>query len=435
MMKKRMRYVCLLVVIAFVLTGCVQPQNPSTQGTQPGSDAQVAADPAACLNRETGQNIYFVAGNDYYDLYANYSYKSGPEVQLFSREYIDPKAIQVTADIQADYQVFVLEQPVERSLISYKIVEENGGRRLDAMSEGFFPLYLYQSYAGMDWSELTERYQTWQNTSENDEEDGEENKKKAAWKAFNDMETDYAEEYMSLKQEDLPIFYYYAIYFFITNAQVEETLRTLHVTIGETTYDVDIGQINIRLTPGIENADQLLELSYASVCLTNSFPYGEGIERCQSAIYRVAESVTLTGLDFLENSLSTAHILDVTVSIGDLDTDVGTNQATSIQWDGKTPILLEQGKYVGLVITFQDDRLKEIDYHGKFYPVLELEYNGESYQRVSEIPLFRLYGDVWLLYAMGLDGLDMESYFNNYYYKFINTWRSQVSREPWEGGN
>lgn len=426
MMKKRMRYVWLLVVMALALTGCGVGE--------PVVNDPVESDPAACLNRETGQDIYFVAGNDYYDLYAYYASIPGPEILLFSREYIDPETIQVTADIQADYQVFVHEQPVERSLISYRIVEEDSGRRLDIMSEGFFPLYLYQSYAGMDWAELTERYQTWQDTPEDDEEDGEENKKKAAWKAFNDMETDYAEEYMSLKQEDLPVFYYYTIQFCVTNVHVKETLRTLHVTIGETTYDVEIGQINIQPAPNAEDAYELLDFSRASVYLTNSFPYGEGIETCLSTVYRVVKSVTLTGLDFLENSLSTAQILDVTVSIGDLDTDVGTDQATSIQWDGKTPILLEQGKYVGLVITFQDDRLKEIDYHGKFYPVLELEYNGENYQMVSEIPLFRLYGDVWLLYAMGLDGLDMESYFNDYYYKLINTWRSQVSREPWEGG-
>lgn len=431
MMKKRLRYVWLLLM-TLVLTGCGVSDPVASN---PIASNPVNSDPAACLNQETGESIYFYAGNDYYDLYPSCSWIPGPEIQLLSREYIDPETIRVTADIQADYQVYISEQTVERSLISYKIVEEADGRRLDAISEGMFPLYLYQSYAGMDWAELTERYQTWQNTPEDDEEDGEENKKKAAWKAFNAMETDYAEEYMSLKQEDLPVFYYYTIQFCITNAQVEETLRTLQVTIGETAYDVDIGQINIQPAPNVENANQFLNFSHTSVYLTNSFPYGEGIETCLSTVYQVVEPVTLTGLNFLKNSLSTAQILDVTVSIGDLDTDVGTEWATSIKWDGKTPILLEQGKYVGLVITFQDDRLKEINYHGKFYPVLELEYNGESYEMAEEIPLLRLYGDIWLLYAMGLDELDMESYFNDYYYKLINTWRSQVSQEPWEGGN
>lgn len=436
MMKKQIRYVWLLVVISLVFAGCVRSQNPSTQGTQSDSNNQVSSDPAACLNRETGEGIYFYAGNDYYDLYPSCSWTPGPEIQLFSREYINPKTIQVTADIQADYQVYVHEQSIERSLISYKIVEEADGRRLDAMSEGMFPLYLYQSYAGMDWTELANRYQTWLNTPEYDEEeDGEQDKKKAAWKAFNNMETDYVEEYMSLTAEDLPVCYYYTIQFCIMNAQEEETLRTLHVTIGETTYDVDIGQINIRPTPSIENADQLLEFFNKRIYLTNNFPYGEGIETCMSAVYRVTETVTLTGLNFWENSLSTAQILDVIVSIGDLDTDVGTEWATSIKWDGKTPVLLEQGKYVGLVITFQDDRLKEINYHSKLYPVLELEYDGKSYQMIEEIPMLRLYGDIWLQYAMGLDGLDMESYFNDYYYKLIDTRHSQVSREPWEGGN
>ena len=78
--------------------------------------------------------------------------------------------------------------------------------------------------------------------------------------------------------------------------------------------------------------------------------------------------------------------------------------------------------------------MKEINYHSNLYPVLEFECDGITYELGSEIPLYRHYSDTWLLYAIGLDGVDMESYFIDYYYVQVSNWRSDVELTPWGSG-
>lgn len=76
--------------------------------------------------------------------------------------------------------------------------------------------------------------------------------------------------------------------------------------------------------------------------------------------------------------------------------------------------------------------MKELNYHGKLYPVFEFECGGETYELLQEIPFLRTQWDEWILYAAGLDGIDMESYYNNYYYLTAEeNWRYEVDLTPW----
>ena len=114
----------------------------------------------------------------------------------------------------------------------------------------------------------------------------------------------------------------------------------------------------------------------------------------------------------------------------EIEADLGNG--IEIQWDGISPIYVEKGKYVTFFMTFQDDRLKEINYHSNIYPVYKFEYDQASYEIITEIPLYRYYTDKWLLYAIGLDDLNMESYFNDYHYQTATeVWRKDVILTPW----
>ena len=76
--------------------------------------------------------------------------------------------------------------------------------------------------------------------------------------------------------------------------------------------------------------------------------------------------------------------------------------------------------------------MKEINYHSKLYPVFEFECDNSAYEIITEIPLYRYYTDKWLLCTIGLDGLNMESYFNDYYYLSpAENWRYDVDLTPW----
>ena len=452
-MKKQQRLICLLLaLVLFLLPGCTADRPDATEDTtgsaQEASTADVSdvtEDTAGAVQENSGtkgpdatqQNeIYFAAGNDYYDLYYRYSWMPGPEITLLSSEHIDPECIQVSADIKAKYSVFVYEQETGRGLTKYQIVGEEGSRYAYEMEvvPHALPLYIYQTYAGMDWAELGRLYTEYSELREKYEnQEATLDEMNAAGDRYWDADAEYVAEYSKINVEDIPEYYLYTISFYIDAAEEEELFTTVQVTIGDTVYDVNIGEIYIRLNSDTDTnsaAHDYLSFTNGSPLWLNCYPYGSGIEKCQSTTYYAKTALTLTGLRFLENTKSSAQVLDVVAVISD---DPYSGAGIEIEWDGVTPIYMEQGKYVTLHMTVQDERLKEINYHSSIYPVLEFECDGAVYEQVGEIPLFRYYNDRWLLYAMAVGGLDMESYFNDYHYLTVNeVWRNDVDLTPWE---
>lgn len=451
-MKKQHRLICLmLALVLFLLPGCAADRPDATEDTTGAAQEASTADVLDAMEDTTGaaqetsatkgpdatqQNeIYFAAGNDYYDLYYYYSSMPGPQIWILSSEHIDPESIRVSADIKAKYSVFVHEQETGRGLTKYQIVGDEGSRYAYEMEVEPYalPLYIYQTYAGMDWAELGRLYTEYAELREKyDKQEATLDEMKEAGNRYRDADAEYVAEYSKINVEDIPEYYLYTISLYIDAAEEEELFTTVQVTIGETVYDLNIGEIFIRPNADTDtnsSAHDYLSFVNSSPLWLNCYPYGSGIEKCESSTYCAKTALTLTGLRFLENTTSSAQVLDVVTVISD---DPYSGAGIEIEWDGVTPIYVEQGKYVTLHMTFQDDRLKEINYHSSIYPVWKFECDGAVYEQVEEIPLFRAYGDRWLLYAMGIGGLDMESYFNDYHYLTVNeVWRNDVDLTPW----
>lgn len=432
-MKKKIAMLCLAVFVFCLLPGCSADLSETTRDTTGIAETK---HPSEVLNVPNQKDIYFATGNDYYDLYCGYSWVPGPEITLLTREYIDPESIQVSVDIQADYSVYVHEQ--ERgagSLITYEVVESEGKREVNEITRGdnAFPLYLYQSYYGIDWVEVGKTYAVYLDLYEKQEtaEIGAE-QVASARDRYNYAVTEHINEYSCLNASDLPRYFEYLIQIKISNAEVEETLTTVQVTVGDAVYDVNIGEVIIRpffeLSTGYDGYNYL-SIKTSPPLWLSCYPYGNGIEECRTEIFYAEQALTLTGLHFLDNTTSSLTVLDVIAFISD-DPDSGIG--IEVEWDGESPIYIEQGKHVTLYITVQDDRMKEINYHSKLYPVWEFECNGAAYEVVSEVLAYRFFTDKWLQYAIGMDGLDMESYFNDYYYlQPANNWRNDVDLTPW----
>lgn len=422
-MKNAKRFVCILILICFFTAGCTPDDSPSS-------------DPADVIQGANQESIFFLAGNDYYDLYCYYSFVPGPEIMLLSRENISEENIHVSLDIQAKYTVSIREQETGASLTTYDIYEKDGTREVTETSANLyaFPLYLYQTYAGMDWDNVGKLYEEYRSAEESHKAgELDIDQVEAALSAYNYAATEYVSEYMELETEDLPTFHKYLIQIAITRAEVEETLKSVQITINDTVYDVNIGEIHIRPDSSDDGSGDYLKTTLSSPLWLNCYPYGSGIEQCQSNTFCAETPVTITGLHFWENTLSTVNVLDVSVVLSDDENSAFLGDGIEIKWDGKTPIYVEQGKFITLFLTVQDDRMKEISYHSKLYPVIEFECNGNSFELASEIPLCRHYTDNWLLYSIGLDGLDMESYFNDYYYVAVSNWRNNISLKTWDG--
>lgn len=438
-MKRIIAFLTVLISILILCSGCT-PNEPIVDNPTnvPVADSPTnnpaVKNPANVLSVDNPRDIYFATGNDYYDLYADYSLVPGPEITLLSREYIDPDSIHVSVDIQADYSVFVTPQETGASLTTYSVFENDEKRVAQEVSRGVhdFPLYLYQTYAGIDWADVGQKYMEYYDImAKHAAGEAAADQVETALNQYNYAATEFINDYSQLAVDDLPTYYEYLIQVFIDRVEIDEEFTTVQVTIDDTVYDVEIGKVYIRQSPEVQSGRDYFSTAIGSPYWLNSFPYGRGVEQCQSATFLAKEAITLTGLRFLENTTSTAKVLEIVAVIADDEAEAYMGNGIKIKWDGITPIYVEKGKYVTFHMTFQDDRLKEINYHSSIYPVFELEYDQASYEVITEIPLYRYYTDKWLLYAIGLDDLDMESYFNDYHYQTVTEiWRNDVILTP-----
>ena len=213
-MRKLTEFICLLVALLLFLpactTGnpfvdglpCTKEENEPTAGTVKDSQSTIA-------NESEQNEVYFATGNDYYDLYVGYSWVPGPEIYLFSKEYIDPNSIQVSANIEAEYMVNVTAQETDASLTSYEIIESDGKRNAILLSADMYdiPLYVYQTYAGMDWIELGKMYSACCELREKYEADkASYDQVISAQDHYNYVATEYITEYSELNVEDIAVF-------------------------------------------------------------------------------------------------------------------------------------------------------------------------------------------------------------------------------------
>ena len=431
-MKKKIALFCVAALVFCLLPGCSADRPEITTDAAETTVIPEETTAADVFDVPGRKDIYFATGNDYYDLYWYYSWIPGPEIRVLTRK---PVNIRVYLDIQAEYTVSVFPQERGRSLTTYVVKEQEGMRVATPTLGGAhdFPAFIYQTYAGMDWEEVGKlRTEYFELKEKYEAHEGSYEEMIEARNRHSYASTEYIQEYTELNMDDLPVFYEYKVNIYISNVEVEETLKTVQITVDDTVYDVDIGEIRLMPSKDIDNAYAYLDSKSSPPLMYLSAPYGNGVEKCESGTFYAKTGLTLTGLRFLESPVSSLKVLDVTAVIADNEDGAYNGDGITIEWDGVTPIYVEQGKYVRFFMTVQDDRMKELNYHGKLNPVLEFECGGEAFEIMEEIPFLRTQWDEWILYAAGLDGVDLESYYNNYYYLSpAENWRYDVDLTPW----
>ena len=217
-MKKQQRLICLLLaLILFLLPGCSADMPEITTDAAETTVIPEETTAADLFDVPGRKDIYFATGNDYYDLYCGYSWIPGPEIRVLTRK---PVNIRVSADIQAEYTVSVFPQERGRSLTTYVVKEQEGMRVATPAVVGVhdLPVYIYQTYAGMDWEEVGKLRAEYHELKE-EYDDGEGNYEEMieARNRRSYAETEYIQEYTELNMDDLPVFYEYLVQIWITD--------------------------------------------------------------------------------------------------------------------------------------------------------------------------------------------------------------------------
>lgn len=387
------------------------------------------------------KKVAFTCQNYNFDVYTCCSWQPGLIFYILSEEYVEPAEISVSVPVEQHYNVNVydvLANVDPYKLTSYSYIDgdaETGLAFAEDDSTLNYQLYLYQAARGMDWKtlgdkevQLTSLGDQWKELYDQGLADTPEAQKinEAAVQAsveFRKVANAYVEEYRKLQKDALPQFYMYLVeVFFEYDSSAENTcFQKIEIHMSDECYPVEIGEVRLHneWAGNTYIDDDALKISSSGPMDLFFYPYGPGIEKREGFTLRTDEDITLQGCAQMEGSICSAEILEIHLVV----TDTDGSSAMDLVWDGNTAIHIPKGKDVKFTFLIQDDRMKEVFYGENLYPTITYEHNGEIYTLTVQLSLYRRNYEPWFWYAVCFQELDLESYFNDYYYVAVDNWR------------
>ena len=434
-----------MVVFLLVITGCNQnflSNNPNTNfennttalgglessgnfaGTTGGSQSSVPVEviPPTSPDDPVGtiipfdpeREIYLLCDGMSLTIYKDFSGKPSISLYILSKKELDIGAISLDISARSQAAVSIGEIPL-------------GGTGLE--NRDIFTYALYQCYMGKDFAKLWE-LETIYNACHDayfEEEEISYEEYKAAEQAYISFRDEEKGSYMQLTENDLPDFHvYYASATFMGEEFYEETITQAHLRIGDQTYTLALGEITLtKQAPSFPvELDWYNGGGYAYDGIIGSgngpCPYNDGVHRVESYFSFTAEhSMVLTDLQ-LDNP---NHEL-VAVWIDMVSADGGTFCG---QWDMTEPFLLMPGDRVKIHIAYRDEGVESLSYNTKVWGYLIYEWDNGFSCKLSECDIRSgARSNYYELYALIFDGLDLESYYRDYFYPKYESWRYEL---------
>lgn len=469
-MKRMICYFLLCGLILVCIAGCISGQpgestDPSGSTSLQGSQSQGTLDPGftvptydletlptverektgALIDYDPNRELYILTGqNDIIYYLGEGGVATYYGFLILSKKPLDISSMSVEVGIEHPYEVRIKEIDLE----GIADCEEDAP---PSSSDGNqFPYALYQCYQGKDFRKLAElewELDYWRKVMSQcyslqleekmtqEEVDVYKEKYEAAKAAYLTYRNAELEDYRTLEKADLPTFYvYYArIEFSPMNVDIsaipDEVLTEIAVTIGDQVYHQQIGQITLTSGKrevmdrvdwhnGIENVDDGI-LGWGD----DPLPYNDGLHEVELYFHITADRYkTLTNL-VLNNP---AHRLEA-VWI-DLKPEGGS--WSTYKWDLSEPFELYPGDEAKICVIYSDDYLDSfLGYATKLDGYLEYESDGETWYKVCNCYVSESM-NYYALYALIFDGIDMESYYWDYYYVFQQAWRYDLEVDP-----
>lgn len=464
-MKRMICYFLACAAILALIAGCV-PDGPgesapnvqgsvpsqntqNTQGSQ-GSDFTVPTyeletlptadrDPVGTVpGVDVEQEIYILTGTNNIT-YAIKRANNDFGFYIYAKNPIKTSSISVSVPISHRYSVEVRE--VELKGISDVGVVNRMNERFYSDSEFSYPLYL--AYMGKDFWKLAElenkRKQLREFTSGyeqmhlNGEITDEEYDllMQPFWDAVQEHEAYLNaewEDYLALMKKDLPKFYVYyvGIYFSRGELKEEESFTEIEVTIGDRVYVQDVGEISLiwdwELPAPLDwaNADNATDGIMGGA--NSPAVYCDGVHYIDTYFHFEADTYKM--LQKVEMLNPAQQIDRVWLLIRPKD---GAQFVE--EWDMSEPYEVYPGDDVTVYVTYRDESLKNPGYQTMTDAYLLYTTDGESYCKFSHSQI-SIRPQHYLWYAILFDGIDVESYYWDYYYQLYEPWRYDPEEDP-----
>lgn len=466
-MKRMLCYFLICALILAGIAGCVTP-DPTTQSTQSaegdpttqgGTETTATAVPGftvpsyelkelptigreqtgALVEYDPDRELYILASQSsiiYCMRWSNNCYS----FRIFSKKPLDVDSISVTVPVSHPYTVRVREY--EHGGV--EAVSVTSRMEISAYRDqtGFtYPMYL--AYLGKDFRELAQlRYnrdqmQDWFNHYYNLYEDEltfaqytllqqpYEDAKQAYEEYLN---ADYS-SYLALTEAELPQFYVYGVlidFDSFTELAQEESFTQIEITIGDEVYVQDVGNISlikdwdlpapIDWTVGYGGIDGILGNT------DSAMPYNDG-ELCISTYFRF----TVDRYKLLEELVMLNPVQKVERVWLEIQPTNGKTYV--VEWDMSEPYEVYPGDYVVVYAAYSDPALNTPGYQTMTDAYLLYSTDGEQYLKFSHCET-GCGGSDYFWNAVLFDGIDMEDYYWEYYYRFNEPWRFDPAEDP-----
>lgn len=365
--------------VLLLLGGCSQVSPDDTQPDSTGSASTTASQPTADDTTATTQaklteprvipaefekihsSFSISKANWDLDIYAN-SGRRYVELFIMSPEKLKPEDVVVEVPIDTPSTIYLHEVDLRDALSK------------DVTSRHQFAYDTYLTYCGMDWADLAQKYETYQNVLADYQASKDKEKKQLvqdSYDAYENLYKSYYEDYCLLRRSMLPKFYYYQLVIWIEpGVTKDETFHTVTVTVGTDSQTLDIGEVRIHASNNCTSTPNFHEIiNEATMGVQNPVP-GVCEAYATSTDIQAAKDLTLTGLKFVSDGI---EIAEINAKI--------TTQGTSADfiWDGKMPINIPAGGEGIFRLTLKDPRMLQPGFEIRGFMVFEFESGGISY--------------------------------------------------------
>ena len=224
-------------------------------------------------------------------------------------------------------------------------------------------------------------------------------------------------DFVSLTGDDLPQFYVYYIdvmLYGITDVQETVVLDKLEITIGDEAYEAKLGCV--RWLPPEAFPTEARVASYELGFYTNAIQlYNDGVFQLADVFQmeEAQEDITITGLRIAEEA---TRILDIKVVMN------SGGQYMEMQWDGVSPIYLYEGDSISISVVVKNEHAGKLLNYLVNHTIVE--YTDSSNEQLCAVTtqVSILERNEFEHYAIIFDGLDLEPYYRNYFYKNFFQW-------------
>lgn len=366
------------------------------------------------------RRLYILCENAYSDVYLG-SYAGIINFYILTRKPVAVDTISIVLPIENTYEVFVNNSADCQS--TELTISEKGQTVSQNSANNALPYYVYQCYKGTDFAKMgslaaASLYGTGNLEAVED------------WQTLINAE---AENFKSLKAEQIPEFYAYQVYAVIQagSDKLAETIRSIDVTIGDKTYTKQIGQMNLipdkipTHAPIGSLQNTVVQQFYTHAVGTTQQLYSDGIGYEYLLEFTAPENLTLTALRILDEY---TQVLDIELTLTKQD---GTS--TSFYWDGKSPVQVLRGEKLGLALYYRNPNMANLWYAAEMCVEVDYSAGDETECVFLRRTLYPIGINLHEAYAVIFAGLDMESYYRDFYYPVYEPWMQKYRTIEQEG--